>query len=109
MSHDHDHTSPAALSAADDELFVCPVMPSNVVVKQEAEEAGLYRDYEGQRYWLCCGGCGPRFDADPERFVAAAATLPSPREVLSERAAKAAAHDHAAHDHAAHDHSKMGH
>jgi Cu2+-exporting ATPase len=105
MMHDHDHTSPAALSADDADLVVCPVMPSNVVVKSEAEEAGNYRDYEGQRYWFCCGGCGPRFDADPERFVAAAATLPSPREVLAQRAATTA-HDH---DHAAMDHSTMGH
>jgi hypothetical protein len=30
--HDHGHTSPAALNAADDDLAVCPVMPSNVVV-----------------------------------------------------------------------------
>jgi Cu2+-exporting ATPase len=109
MVHNHDHTSPGALSAADDDLVVCPVMPSNVVVKHEAEEAGFYRDYEGQRYWFCCGGCGPRFDADPERFVAAAANLPSAREVLSQRAATATAHDHSSHDHSTHDHAAMDH
>jgi Cu2+-exporting ATPase len=109
MAHEHNHTSPAASSAADGDLAVCPVMPSNVVVKPEAEEAGFYRDYEGQRYWFCCGGCGPRFDADPERFVAATATLPSPREVLAQRAVKAAEHDHGHHDHSAHDHAAMDH
>jgi Cu2+-exporting ATPase len=105
MMHGHDHTSPAALNAADDDLAVCPVMPSNVVVKRDAEEAGFYRDYEGQRYWFCCGGCGPRFDADPERFVAVAATLPSPRDVLSQRPTV----DHSKMDHSKMDHSKMDH
>jgi Cu2+-exporting ATPase len=109
MAHDHDHTSSAALSTPDADLAVCPVMPSNVVVKSEAEAAGFYRDVEGERYWFCCGGCGPRFDADPERFIAAATTLPSPREVLSQRAAKAADHDHSHHDHSKMDHSKMDH
>jgi Cu2+-exporting ATPase len=117
MQHDHDHTSPAALTAPEADLSVCPVMPSNVVVKSEAEAAGYFRDYEGERYWLCCGGCGPRFDADPQRFVAAARTLPSPRDVLAQRAAASGGHDHGAHDHAAmghgahdhHDHAAMDH
>lgn len=72
MAHSHDHTPDIALSASEQDLAVCPVMPKNVVVKSEAEEAGFYRDYDGERYWLCCAGCGPRFDADPERFVVAA-------------------------------------
>jgi len=86
-------------------------MPKNVVVKEDAEAAGFYRDYGGERYWLCCAGCGPRFDADPERFVAAARTLPSPREVLAQREASSGNshaehdhHDHSAADHAHHDH-----
>ena len=37
-----------------------------------AEEAGLYRDYQGQRYWVCCAACGPLFDADPDRYANAA-------------------------------------
>jgi Cu2+-exporting ATPase len=114
MQHDHHHTSPAALTAPEADLAVCPVMPSNVVVKSEAEAAGHYRDHGGQRYWLCCGGCGARFDADPERFAAAARTLPSAREVLAQRAAAPhegdhGGHDHSAHDHSAHDHAAMGH
>jgi Cu2+-exporting ATPase len=110
--HDHDHTSPHAVTARDEDLAVCPVMPSNVVVKQEAEAAGFYRDYEGERYWLCCGGCGPRFDADPDRYSTAARFLPSPREVLVSRAA-ATAHAHHDHDHAhaggGHAHDDHGH
>ena len=49
----------------------CPVMVGNPVIKSEAEKAGLYRDYQGQRYWLCCGFCEPLFDADPERYATA--------------------------------------
>lgn len=41
-------------------------------MKAEAEAAGLFRDYKGERYWLCCGSCGPLFDADPDRYVDAA-------------------------------------
>lgn len=41
------------------------------VIKAHAEEADLFRDYQGQRYWLCCDASGPLFDADPERYAAA--------------------------------------
>ncbi|TLP93050.1 YHS domain-containing protein [Nesterenkonia salmonea] len=51
------------------EVTDCLVMPGNPVIKSQAEEAGLYRDYNGQRYWLCCATCGPLFDADPERYA----------------------------------------
>lgn len=107
MAHSHDHTPDIALSASEQDLAVCPVMPKNVVVKSEAEEAGFYRDYDGERYWLCCAGCGPRFDADPERFVVAARALPSPREVLAQRASASPQHDHSEHAH--HDHASMDH
>ncbi len=55
-----------------DNLAACPVMAGTPVIKSEAEEVGLYRDYQGQRYWLCCDGCGPLFDADPDRYAATA-------------------------------------
>ncbi|WP_437387026.1 hypothetical protein [Plantibacter flavus] len=41
------------------------------MVKATAEAAGLVRDYDGNRYWLCCAGCGPAFDADPARYATA--------------------------------------
>jgi YHS domain-containing protein len=78
--HDHDHghghghghgTTPAE-SAADlsnDDIAECVVMPGSMVVKAEAEAAGLYRDYEGQRYWFCCAACGPLWDADPAKYA----------------------------------------
>lgn len=62
---------PNLVGPADDDMAVCPVMEGRPVVKSVAEAAGLFRDYEGTRYWLCCAGCGPLFDADPQKYVAA--------------------------------------
>lgn len=54
------------------ELAECPVMVGSSVVKADAEAAGLYRDYEGTRYYFCCAACGPLFDADPAKYATAA-------------------------------------
>jgi len=71
----HHHETPSRaknlLGPTADELAQCPVMKGSTVVKAEAEEAGLYRDYEGQRYWFCCAGCLPKFDTDPAKYAAA--------------------------------------
>ncbi|WP_312182932.1 YHS domain-containing protein [Arthrobacter sp.] len=56
-----------------DDLTTCPVMAGSPVSKTAAEAAGLYRDYEGERYYFCCAGCGPAFDADPARYAASMA------------------------------------
>ncbi|MCH2901956.1 YHS domain-containing protein, partial [Listeria monocytogenes] len=53
------------------DLAECPVMKGSLVVKADAEAAGLYRAYEGTRYYLCCAGCGPKFDADPAQYATA--------------------------------------
>ena len=44
-------------------------MAGTPVVKALAEATGLFRDYEGKRYWFCCAGCGPAFDADPAKYA----------------------------------------
>ncbi len=49
---------------------VCPVMTGSPVHKPTAEAAGLFRDFEGQRYYLCCRGCGPKFDENPAHYAA---------------------------------------
>lgn len=70
--HGHGHSAAAADSTANlssDEIAECVVMPGSMVVKAEAEAAGLYRDYEGQRYWFCCAACGPLWDADPAKYA----------------------------------------
>ncbi|MFD6029695.1 hypothetical protein ACFWE5_03185 [Cellulosimicrobium funkei] len=77
-AHDtaHHHApagvAPATGEAADDDLAECPVMRGSMVAKAHAEAAGLVRDHEGVRYWLCCSSCGPLFDADPARYARAA-------------------------------------
>ncbi len=50
-------------------IAYCPVMAGTPVVKAEAEAKGLFRDYGGERYWLCCAGCGPAFDAEPAKYA----------------------------------------
>lgn len=56
-------------SAEDHEVAQCPVMVGTPVIKSQAEEVGLYRDYNEERYWLCCDACGPLFDANPDRYA----------------------------------------
>ncbi|MGW3510196.1 YHS domain-containing protein [Streptomyces sp. NPDC000994] len=56
-----------------DDHAVCPVMAGTPVVKSVAEAQGLFRDYNGGRYWFCCASCGPLFDADPAKYATAAA------------------------------------
>lgn len=56
--------------SASDDMTTCPVMVGNPVSKTAAEAVGLYRDYEGERYYFCCGGCGPAFDSDPAKYAA---------------------------------------
>lgn len=57
------------LDAVGDETVTCPVM-GGTANKKSAEAVGLYRDYEGTRYWFCCAGCGPAFDANPAKYAA---------------------------------------
>ncbi|MBN9633405.1 YHS domain-containing protein [Leifsonia sp. L25] len=54
-----------------DDLTECVVMKGSTVSKAKAEAQGLYRDYNGERYWFCCAGCAPRFDADPTAYITA--------------------------------------
>ncbi|MFF9564758.1 YHS domain-containing protein [Leifsonia sp. NPDC014704] len=75
-NHHDDAAMPAGATnllggAGADDLTECVVMKGSTVSKAKAEAAGLYRDYHGERYWFCCAGCAPRFDADPARYVAA--------------------------------------
>jgi YHS domain-containing protein len=72
MGQCHGHGHDAASQQVDsEELAECPVMPGSMVVKSEAEEDGLVRDYNGQRYYLCCDSCGPLWDADPAQYATA--------------------------------------
>ena len=65
--HGHQHPAPSGVAG----LVACPVMPSNRVDPAWAEARGLFRDYEGTRYWFWCADCGPLFDADPGSYAKA--------------------------------------
>lgn len=58
------------LAGGGDDMTTCPVMVGTPVVKAVAEAQGLFRDFEGQRYWFCCAACGPAFDSDPAKYAA---------------------------------------
>lgn len=74
LSHDHGHdqsqghsgpgVQPSATDAAE-----CPVMPGSFVNKDDTEDEGLVREYQGKKYYLCCDSCGPLWDADPARYA----------------------------------------
>lgn len=70
--HGHGASEEKLANVGAEEIADCPVMPGSTVVKADAEAQGLFRDYEGTRYWLCCDSCGPLFDADPAKYANAA-------------------------------------
>lgn len=65
------HNNATTTEAEVSDLAECTVMRVSFIEKREAVAQGLFRDYQGERYSLCCAGCGPRFDADPEKHVLA--------------------------------------
>lgn len=67
--HHHAQVPAAPATSNTAELAQCPVMPDSTVVKADAEAAGMVREYQGTRYWLCCASCGPMFDADPAEYA----------------------------------------
>lgn len=69
--NDDANGRPNLLTPTGEDVTTCPVMEGTPVVKSVAEAQGLFRDHDGQRYWFCCAGCGPAFDADPARYAAA--------------------------------------
>lgn len=68
--HAHHHHDDELVSPGPDSAE-CPVMPGRFVAKAKAEARGWVREYAGRTYWLCCAGCGPKFNADPARFAMA--------------------------------------
>ena len=68
--HHHDHGAPAVdPSTLNETQAVCSVT-SDVVNKQEAEDAGHVREYKGKSYYFCCGTCVQLFDKNPDKYAA---------------------------------------
>lgn len=64
--HPHSHTHAPGSSTGD---LCCPVLTDVWVVKADAERDGLVRDYQGDRYYFCCGTCLTDFDANPTLYT----------------------------------------
>lgn len=47
-------------------LAVCAVTQEEI---GSYAKAGFYRDFEGVRYYICCGGCVPNFEKTPKVFA----------------------------------------
>lgn len=56
---------PVAFTNEKGELF-CPVMKTVVASK---EKAVGYQDYEGKRYYFCCGMCPDKFKENPALYA----------------------------------------
>ncbi|MBL8088397.1 MAG: YHS domain-containing protein [Chthonomonas sp.] len=56
---------PVAYTNAEGKLL-CPVMGT---VVESPEKAVGHQDYEGKRYYFCCGGCPEKFKADPAKYA----------------------------------------
>lgn len=75
-SHEgHDHAAmtaePAemvgaakAIVAEAIEQKTCPIMAGNPIDKN------LFTEYKGKKVYFCCPACKPKFEADPEKYIA---------------------------------------
>ncbi|NOZ60734.1 MAG: YHS domain-containing protein [Calditrichaeota bacterium] len=45
--------------------FLCPVMKNEGVVKANTS----FSIVDGKKYYHCCGGCAPKFQADPQKYL----------------------------------------
>lgn len=57
-------TEPVAFTNANGEI-VCPVMGTVIASKDKAVG---HQDYEGKRYYFCCGECPEVFAKDPAKY-----------------------------------------
>jgi|GEM_PF-313748 len=67
---DHRTGDPGRVEASKSGWITCAVM-GNPVNIAEATKKGLYADYNGNRYFFCCGGCPDSFKANPKKFATA--------------------------------------
>jgi YHS domain-containing protein len=44
---------------------LCPVMGDSITDTKDAE----FVDFEGKRYYFCCGDCPEKFRADPAKYA----------------------------------------
>jgi YHS domain-containing protein len=66
----------------------CAVKTDNTVNIAEATEKKRYVDYNGNRYFFCCGGCPKAFNKDPQKY-ANNDHIAAPKEETPQEAPKA--------------------
>jgi YHS domain-containing protein len=65
-------------TAPKNEVMVCPVMGKKVTYAT----ADSYVDYNGVRYYACCGGCSPMLKQDASKFASGVAkSVQAPKAV----------------------------
>ncbi|OQX85912.1 hypothetical protein B6D60_07100, partial [candidate division KSB1 bacterium 4484_87] len=45
--------------------FTCPVMKNEGVVDKDTK----FSIVDGKKYYFCCAGCQPKFEADPKKYT----------------------------------------
>ena len=66
MHHSDMHQHPQMVEETDQSnLATCPVM-GTTFPKDKAYEVV---EYKGEKYYMCCAGCGPAFKKDPEKYI----------------------------------------
>lgn len=53
----------------EEEIMTCPVMIGITINKEESEDNGWVREYNGKKIYFCCNGCVEQFDSDPEEYA----------------------------------------
>lgn len=66
-AHHHHHDTEITDIPAD-RTAVC-LVTGDVIDKVEAEKLGHFRDYDGNRAYLCCATCVRLFDENPEKYT----------------------------------------
>jgi len=67
------------------EALYCPVEKEKIA---GYDAAGSYRDYEGVRYYFCCGSCPAEFDKKPADYVKVASAYVMTPKAMNAPAAK---------------------
>ena len=62
----HDMAKQAPKASAKVVSAVCPVMGNKIPDITKAAGKSVYK---GTTYYFCCGGCKPKFDANPAKYV----------------------------------------
>lgn len=55
--------APSAVGALQTQQTICPVMGNPI-------DKNVYIEHQGKKVYFCCPDCKPKFEADPEKYIA---------------------------------------